>query len=92
VERHASELRAFVALAPVGADTAGRPLGSAALRVLSIVGSSDSWGRTQAAALLSAFPSHRAHVMEGAGHACYADRPDAFHALLLDGLRWALSP
>jgi pimeloyl-ACP methyl ester carboxylesterase len=90
---HPSRLSGFVALAPVGIEAwadrvVGRPVPALLL-----------WGaedRTvpggDAERLARSLPRAERVVLEGAGHAAYLDRPDEFHAALIDFLRRALLP
>lgn len=54
---------------------------------LILYGDRDTRLAPQALQNLQHLPEHRVTVLPGAGHACYLDKPEAFHRALLGFLR-----
>ena len=81
---HPELLAGLVAIAPAGIDRFAGELGGSALPALIVWGSADEVvPLAEADRLAAALPNARKLVMEGAGHACYRDAPERFHAELV---------
>jgi len=82
-----SALGGLVAVAPAGTPEFGDRLASSGVPLLVVWGDQDAvFPLAQGRRLAAAVPDGRLAVLEGAGHACYLDRPDRFHRVLLDFL------
>jgi pimeloyl-ACP methyl ester carboxylesterase len=81
-------LAGLVAVAPAGIEHFAGGTGARALPALLVWGSDDKIVPVSAAdALAAALPGSRKLVIEGAGHACYLDDPQTFHAEVIDFAR-----
>jgi pimeloyl-ACP methyl ester carboxylesterase len=82
--RHAESIAGLVAIAPAGIDHYAGELTGSALQALIVWGSADDIvPLAEADRLAAMLPNARKLVIEGAGHACYRDAPERFHAELL---------
>jgi len=82
---HPESIAGLVAIAPAGIEQSAGELAGSALPALIVWGSADDIvPLAQADRLAAALPNARKLVIEGAGHACYRDRPERFHAELLE--------
>ncbi len=82
--RHPESIAGLVAIAPAGIDRFAGELTGSALQALIVWGSADDIvPLAEADRLAAALPHARKLVIEGAGHACYRDQPERFHAELL---------
>lgn len=80
-------LAGWVAVAPVGIDRFLDRLRGDPTPALLLWGERDRIvPPEQGERLAAALPNARLFVLEGAGHACYLDRPDEFHRRLIDFL------
>jgi len=84
-----TRLRALVAVAPVAVDLVPRYklAAMASVRTLVVWGERDDAVGGRAAKRLLEIPGSESHVIKGAGHACYVDNPDEFHAVVGEFLR-----
>ncbi|GAB1294626.1 Protein ABHD14B [Apodemus speciosus] len=82
-----SQLRGYVPVAPVCTDKiSAADYASVKTPALIVYGDQDPMG-SSSFQHLKQLPNHRVLVMEGAGHPCYLDKPDEWHAGLLDFLQ-----
>lgn len=83
VDRYPLNLAAWVAIAPAGLSMWGGPVDDAhsELAFHSIYGASDPL-LPDAKRLANMFRKAESTVIQGAGHACYMDKPEDFHAVL----------
>ncbi len=87
VERHPERVAGFVPVAPVGAEPYASRLEGRELPTLIFWGERDRvFPPAQGERLAKALRGSRLVVLEGAGHPCYLDQPEAFHRELLDFL------
>ncbi|NXW73284.1 ABHEA protein, partial [Hirundo rustica] len=85
---HGDQLAGFVPIAPVGTkDYTAEQYRGVQTPTLILYGDRDTRLAPQALQNLQHLPEHRVAVLPGAGHACYLDKPDAFHQALLGFLR-----
>jgi abhydrolase domain-containing protein 14 len=85
---HPDEIAGLVPIAPVGIETWAPKLKGSQLPTLLFWGEKDSViPIKQADLLVAALPNLKKVVLAGADHPCYLDRPDEFHAALLEFLR-----
>ncbi len=88
VESHPELVAGLVAVAPAGTVEHAPRLRELELPLLAVWGEDDDvFPPAQANRLISAVSGARKVVLSGAGHACYIDRPAAFHAALLGFIR-----
>ncbi len=88
VTEHPERVAGFVAVAPVQLVTYKSKLQKLALPTLILWGEHDAVvPRALAEGLHSWVKGSRLVILKGAQHACYLDRPDEFHAALIDFLR-----
>jgi len=88
VTGHPEQLAGFVAVAPVELPAHEAALRKLALPTLIVWGALDQVVPiTQAKALHSWVKDSRLVLLTGARHPCYLDRPDEFHAALIEFLR-----
>ncbi|MFO8071281.1 MAG: alpha/beta fold hydrolase [Polyangia bacterium] len=88
VESHPELVAGLVAVAPAGTVEHAPRLRELELPLLAVWGEKDDvFPAAQANRLIAAVSGARKVVLSGAGHACYIDRPDAFHAALLGFIR-----
>ncbi|KAM4652840.1 protein ABHD14A isoform 2-T2 [Discoglossus pictus] len=82
--QHPDRLKGFVPIAPVGTKSF-KPEQYQQIQVptLIVYGKLDTNLGTQSLESLQQLPNHTLSPLEGAGHACYLDRPEEFHAALL---------
>ncbi|NWW95130.1 ABHEA protein, partial [Rhynochetos jubatus] len=81
-------LAGFVPVAPVGTkDYAAEQYRQVQTPTLILYGDRDASLGPQALQSLRHLPRHRVAVLPDAGHACYLDKPEDFHRLLLGFLR-----
>ncbi|XP_066182888.1 protein ABHD14A-like [Sylvia atricapilla] len=81
-------LAGFVPIAPVGTkDYTAEQYRGVQTPTLIVYGDRDTGLAPQALQNLQHLPEHRVAVLPGAGHACYLDKPEAFHQALLGFLR-----
>lgn len=81
-------LAGFVAVAPVGIPRHRERLDRIKVPTLIVWGEKDTVIPLEHAALLERrIPGARKIILEGAGHPCYLDKPDQFHAALLAFLK-----
>jgi abhydrolase domain-containing protein 14 len=84
VVEHADRVSAFVPIAPASVDDFVERLKANATPTLIVWGAKDSVIPIDGADVLArALSKSGKLVLEGAGHACYLDRPKEFHAALL---------
>ncbi|XP_077899402.1 putative protein-lysine deacylase ABHD14B isoform X2 [Ictidomys tridecemlineatus] len=82
-----SQLRGYVPVAPICTDKiSAADYANVKTPVLIVYGDQDPMGHTSFEHLKQ-LPNHRVLVMEGAGHPCYLDKPEEWHAGLLDFLQ-----
>jgi pimeloyl-ACP methyl ester carboxylesterase len=82
--RRPGQVAGLVAVAPAGIAEHRERLAGKAVPVLLLWGEKDEvLPASTARDLAAALPASRLVVLPGAGHACYLDRPDAFHDELL---------
>uniref|UniRef100_A0A8C5Q2F5 Protein ABHD14A n=1 Tax=Leptobrachium leishanense TaxID=445787 RepID=A0A8C5Q2F5_9ANUR len=74
--QHPDRLKGFVPIAPVGTKSFKVPS-------LVVYGTRDTNLGSQSLESLQLLPNHTLSPLEGAGHACYLDHPEEFHAALL---------
>jgi abhydrolase domain-containing protein 14 len=87
VTEHTDRIAGFVAVAPVELPAYESKLRAIALPTLIIWGENDAVvPRAQADALHSWVKHSRIVILKGARHPCYLDKPDEFHAALIDFL------
>lgn len=80
--------KAFVSIAVVGTDKISIDDYAHFPPTLIVQGSEDkSIGKTSTGILSSNLPDHSVELIKGAGHACYLDKPEEFHDLLLKFLQ-----
>ncbi|XP_063267352.1 protein ABHD14A [Prinia subflava] len=85
---HGDRLAGFVPIAPVGTkDYTAEQYRRVQTPTLILYGDRDTGLAPQALQNLQHLPEHRVAVLPGAGHACYLDKPEAFHQALLGFLR-----
>ncbi|NWR13050.1 ABHEA protein, partial [Paradoxornis webbianus] len=85
---HGDQLAGFVPIAPVGTkDYTAEQYRGVQTPTLILYGDRDTGLAPQALQNLQHLPEHRVAVLSGAGHACYLDKPEAFHQALLGFLR-----
>jgi abhydrolase domain-containing protein 14 len=88
VTQHPERVRGFVAVAPVELPKHEPALRKLALPTLIVWGDQDPVvPLAQANALHAWVRDSQLVILKGAGHPCYLDRPDEFHAALIDFLR-----
>jgi len=88
VTAHPDRVAGFVAVAPVGLSAYEKKLRALALPTLILWGENDAVVPVaQAKALHGWVKDSRLVILKGARHPCYLDRPDEFHAALLEFLR-----
>ena len=88
VTAHPEQVAGFVALAPVGLPGYESALRKLALPTLSVWGDQDEVVPVaQAQALHAWVKDSQLVVLKGARHPCYLDRPDEFHAALIEFLK-----
>jgi abhydrolase domain-containing protein 14 len=88
VTQHASQLAGFIAVAPVELPRYEKALRALVLPTLILWGENDAVVPVaQAQALHGWVKDSRLVILKGAGHPCYRDRPDEFHAALIEFLR-----
>jgi abhydrolase domain-containing protein 14 len=88
VTGHSERVAGFVAVAPVELPRYERALRALALPTLILWGANDAVIPVQQAeALHSWVKGSRLVILNGARHPCYLDRPDEFHAALIEFLR-----
>jgi abhydrolase domain-containing protein 14 len=88
VTEHPDQVSGFVAIAPVALAEYETPLRALALPTLIVWGDRDTVvPLSQAHALHGWVKDSRLVVLKGAQHPCYLDRPDEFHAALIEFLR-----
>ncbi|XP_053325115.1 protein ABHD14A-like isoform X2 [Spea bombifrons] len=82
--QHPDRLRGFVPIAPVGTKSF-KPQQYQQIKVPSLIvyGTLDTNLGSQSRESLQLLPNHTLIPLKGAGHACYLDRPEEFHAALL---------
>ncbi|NWH86812.1 ABHEA protein, partial [Aegithalos caudatus] len=81
---HEDRLAGFVPIAPVGTkDYTAEQYRRVQTPTLILYGDRDTGLAPQALQNLQHLPEHRVAVLPGAGHACYLDKPEAFHQALL---------
>lgn len=84
VAHEAEAVAGLVAIAPVGIPEHARELEGIALPTLVVWGANDELvPLTLADRLHELIPGSDVEILPDAGHACYLDQPDAFHAALL---------
>ncbi|XP_005881961.1 PREDICTED: alpha/beta hydrolase domain-containing protein 14B [Myotis brandtii] len=82
-----SQLRGYVPVAPICTDKiSAADYASVKTSALIVYGDQDPMGQTSFEHLKQ-LPNHRVLVMEGAGHPCYLDKPEEWHAGLLGFLQ-----
>ncbi|XP_007950227.1 protein ABHD14B [Orycteropus afer afer] len=82
-----SQLRGYVPVAPICTDKIkAADYANVKTPALIVYGDQDPMGQTSFEHLKQ-LPNHRVLVMEGAGHPCYLDKPEEWHAGLLDFLQ-----
>ncbi|XP_035886148.1 protein ABHD14B isoform X2 [Phyllostomus discolor] len=82
-----SQLRGYVPVAPICTEKISTAeYAGVKTSALIVYGDQDPMGQTSFAHLKQ-LPNHRVLVMEGAGHPCYLDKPEEWHAGLLDFLQ-----
>ncbi|MCZ6598514.1 MAG: alpha/beta fold hydrolase [Planctomycetota bacterium] len=82
--RHPDALAGYVPVAPASIERFEDELGAADVPTLVMWGSNDrTFPVSEADRLVELMPRASKLVFEGAGHPCYLDQPDAFHAALL---------
>ncbi|XP_053577095.1 protein ABHD14A [Bombina bombina] len=82
--QHPDRLKGFVPIAPVGTKSF-KPEQYQQIQVPSLIvyGKLDTNLGVQSLESLQLLPNHTLSPLEGAGHACYMDRPEEFHTVLL---------
>jgi abhydrolase domain-containing protein 14 len=87
VHEHPELVSGFVPVAPVAAPSYSQKLKASPVPVLVVWGENDRvFPVDQAQSLADSFTRGRTLILEGARHPAYLDRPDAFHAALLEFL------
>lgn len=82
--RHPERFSAWVPIAPAGLDSHRDRLSQLDIPTLIVWGSEDrTFPVAEARELAARLPRSQTMILEGAGHPCYLDRPDEFHARLL---------
>nr|KAF6309996.1 abhydrolase domain containing 14B [Myotis myotis] len=82
-----SQLRGYVPVAPICTDKiSAADYARVKTSALIVYGDQDPMGQTSFEHLKQ-LPNHRVLVMEGAGHPCYLDKPEEWHAGLLGFLQ-----
>ncbi|KAE8611968.1 hypothetical protein XENTR_v10012652 [Xenopus tropicalis] len=82
--QHPDRLRGFVPIAPVGTKSFKQEqYQQIQVPTLIVYGTLDTNLGSQSLESLQLLPHHRLVPLEGAGHACYLDRPEEFHAALI---------
>ncbi|KAM8931031.1 protein ABHD14A [Pelodytes ibericus] len=82
--QHPDRLRGFVPIAPVGTKSfKSQQYQQIHVPSLIVYGTLDTNLGSQSLESLQLLPNHTLNPLEGAGHACYLDRPEEFHAALL---------
>ncbi|XP_053455760.1 putative protein-lysine deacylase ABHD14B isoform X2 [Nycticebus coucang] len=82
-----SQLRGYVPVAPICTDKINAAdYAIVKTPVLIVYGDQDPMGQTSFEHLKQ-LPNHRVLIMKGAGHSCYLDKPEEWHAGLLDFLQ-----
>ncbi len=85
--RHPERFAGFVLVAPAGIVEHREALAGASAPALVVWGEADTLvPLAQGRALVERLPRGQLVVLPGAGHACYLDQPQAFHAALLSFL------
>ncbi|OCT83268.1 protein ABHD14A [Xenopus laevis] len=85
--QHPDRLRGFVPIAPVGTKSFKQEqYQQIQVPTLIVYGTLDTNLGSQSLESLRLLPLHRLVPLEGAGHACYLDRPEEFHATLIQYL------
>jgi abhydrolase domain-containing protein 14 len=88
VTQHPEKVAGFVAVAPVDLPAYEKPLRALALPTLILWGENDAVVPVaQAKALHGWVKDSRLVILAGARHPCYLDKPDEFHAALVEFLR-----
>ena len=91
VARHSDRVAGYVPIAPVGISRYADELRRVNVPTLVVWGANDTIIPLAEADVLAKALDGRTLILEGAGHACYLDRPEEFHRELLAFLR-ALEP
>ncbi|XP_076985227.1 putative protein-lysine deacylase ABHD14B [Tamandua tetradactyla] len=82
-----SQLQGYVPVAPICTDKiSAADYAGVKTPALIVYGAQDPMGQTSFEHLKQ-LPNHRVLVMEGAGHPCYLDKPEEWHAGLLEFLQ-----
>ncbi|KAM8758153.1 putative protein-lysine deacylase ABHD14B isoform 1-T2 [Rhynchonycteris naso] len=82
-----SKLRGYVPVAPICTDKiSAADYASVKTTAFIVYGDQDPMGHT-GFEHLKQLPNHRVFVMKGAGHTCYLEQPDEWHAGLIDFLQ-----
>jgi abhydrolase domain-containing protein 14 len=88
LERRPGYVAGFVAVAPAGVASHLEAIRGSEIPALVIWGKDDKVvPPKESRALAEALPNSRRVELEGAGHACYLDQPEAFHRELLTFLK-----
>ncbi|XP_029005553.1 protein ABHD14B isoform X2 [Betta splendens] len=86
--QHQALVRGYVPVAPICTDRfTPEQYASVKVPALIVYGDQDTQLGEVSLRNLSNLPRHRVVVMRGAGHPCYLDDPDAWHAAVLDFLQ-----
>ncbi|KAG8436113.1 hypothetical protein GDO86_007283 [Hymenochirus boettgeri] len=82
--QHPDRLRGFIPIAPVGTKSfKQQQYQQIKVPTLIVYGTLDTNLGSQSLESLQMLPNHKLCPLEGAGHACYLDRPEEFHTNLL---------
>uniref|UniRef100_A0A8C5Q392 Protein ABHD14A n=1 Tax=Leptobrachium leishanense TaxID=445787 RepID=A0A8C5Q392_9ANUR len=82
--QHPDRLKGFVPIAPVGTKSfKAQQYQQIQVPSLVVYGTRDTNLGSQSLESLQLLPNHTLSPLEGAGHACYLDHPEEFHAALL---------